>query len=182
MAMNKTSSPMNSRSFLAGIALIGLATLAQAQWSWKDASGRRVFSDQPPPPSVSERDILKRPLNLKTPTTIEQTIGTATTTTLASTLTSTVAALPKASGKDTELEKKKKESEDKEATKKQAETERVAAAKKENCDRAKRSKAGLDSGVRISMPNAKGENEPMNDATRASETKRLQEIMASECS
>lgn len=178
--MNKTAQK-NFRAFLAGIALIGIASLAQAQWSWKDASGSRVFSDQPPPPSVAEKDILKRPAGSKAPAAIAQTSTDATTSTPAPTATLT-ATVAKPSGKDAELEKKKKENEAKEATKKKADGEKVAAAKKDNCDRAQRSKAGLDSGVRISTPNAKGERELMTDAARASETKRLQEIIASDCS
>ncbi|TAG25836.1 MAG: DUF4124 domain-containing protein [Burkholderiales bacterium] len=165
------------RAALATALLVCLLPLAQAQWSWKDKDGRRIFSDQPPPNSVPEKDILKRPPGARAPTAA---VGDATASTPSS--TSATATAPKLSGKDAELEKKKKEGEAKEAAQKKADAEKTAAAKKENCDRAKRAKASFDSGIRISTTNAQGEREIMNDATRASETKRLQGIIASDCS
>ncbi len=183
--MNTFASQVVFRRLLSGLALLCLASLAQAQWSWRDAGGSRVFSDQPPPPSVAEKDILKRPPGAKTPSTqgSEAAASTPTTTNSATTATTaTAASAPKISGKDAELEKKKKEIEAKEAAKKQAESAKIAAGKKDNCDRAKRSKASFDSGVRISTTNAKGEREIMDEAMRASEAKRLQDIISSDCS
>lgn len=179
--MNTFASWVVFRQLLSGIAMLCFASLAQAQWSWKDAGGSRVFSDQPPPPSVAEKDILKRPPGAKAPSTQGSEAAASTPTTTTAT-TATAATAPKISGKDAELEKKKKEIEAKEAAKKQAEGVKVAAAKKDNCERAKRSKASYDSGVRVSTTNAKGEREIMDEAMRASEAKRLQEIIASECS
>lgn len=168
------------RHLLATALLICLLPLAQAQWSWKDKDGRRVFSDQPPPTSVSEKDIVKRPPGVRAPATANET--SASTPSAATSTTSTTATAPKISGKDSELEKKKKEAEAKEAASKKAEADKNAAAKKDNCDRAKRAKASFDSGTRISTTNAKGEREIMDEATRASETSRLQNIISSDCS
>lgn len=165
------------RQFFAAAVLICLLPLAHAQWSWKDASGSRVFSDQPPPLNVPEKDILKRP-----PGSRASAAQAASTDAAASTPAAITATAPKISGKDSELEKKKKEMEAKEAAEKKAEAEKIASAKAENCARAKRSKSSFDSGTRISTTNAKGEREIMSDATRASETKRLQEIISSDCS
>ena len=47
--------------------------------------------------------------------------------------------------------------------------------------RAKQAKASFDSGLRISRTNAAGEREFMDDAARASELKRIQGIIASDC-
>jgi Domain of unknown function (DUF4124) len=163
------------RFVCASVLLLSLLPLAHAQWSWKDKDGRRVFSDQPPPPSVSEKDILKRPAGMRAPAAAEVAASTP------STGTSTTATAPKISGKDSELEKKKKEVEAQEAAKKKAEEEKTAAAQKENCERAKRAKTSFDSGLRISTTNAKGEREVMDEATRASESKRLQGIISSDC-
>jgi Domain of unknown function (DUF4124) len=153
--------------------------LAQAQWSWKDKDGSRVFSDQPPPGSVPEKDILKRPPGARAPAAaaVSETVASST----PSSATSTTGTAPKISGKDSELEKKKKEAEAQEATKKKAEAEKTAAAQKDNCERAKRGKASFDSGQRISTANAQGEREVMSDAARAAESKRLQDIIASDC-
>ena len=59
--------------------------------------------------------------------------------------------------------------------------ERIAKQRADNCERAKRAKATLDSGQRLATTNAKGEREIMDDARRASETQRLQDIMRSDC-
>ncbi len=166
------------RAFFAAALIVCLLPLAQAQWSWKDKDGRRIFSDQPPPTNVPDKDILKRPAGARAPVATQTSEATPST---PSALTSTTATAPKISGKDAELEKKKKEAEAKENAQKKAEDEKNAAAKKENCDRAKRAKVSFDSGIRISTTNDKGEREIMSDATRASESKRLQDIIASDC-
>jgi hypothetical protein len=49
-----------TRALLA-IALVFCATAAQAQWQYRDAQGRMVFSDQPPPPGTKDSDIIKGP-------------------------------------------------------------------------------------------------------------------------
>jgi hypothetical protein len=169
------------RTALACALLASALPLAHAQWSWKDSDGRRIFSDQPPPTSIPEKDILKRPAGARAPA-APAPETTANAATAATPATTAAAATPKVSGKDPELEKKKKEAEAKEAAQKKAEAEKVAAARKDNCERAKRSKANFDSGQRVATTNAQGEREIMSDSARAAETKRLQEIISSECS
>ena len=47
-------------TLLAMLALVlGMAHAvpASAQWMWRDAAGRPVFSDRPPPPDVPEQDV-----------------------------------------------------------------------------------------------------------------------------
>lgn len=177
------SAMKNNASFLrwllASVLLASLLPLAQAQWSWKDKDGRRIFSDQPPPTSVPDKDILKRPTGARAPAAVSETTAST-----PSSATSTTATSPtlKVSGKDPELEKKKKEADAKEAAQKKAEAEKLASARKDNCERAKQSKAQFDSGVRIGTTNARGEREIMSDSARAAETKRLQDIINSECS
>jgi membrane protein involved in colicin uptake len=89
--------------------------------------------------------------------------------------------VPQVKGTDPALEAKKKQAEDAEAAKKKAEEARVAAARAENCTRSKQAKASFDSGIRIARTTAQGEREVLDDAARASETKRLQDIIASDC-
>ncbi len=91
------------------------------------------------------------------------------------------ASAPKLSGKDAELEAKKKKADDEEAAKKKAEEEKVSKTKAENCERAKTGLATLQSGVRMASVNAKGEREIFDDAKRASETKRVQEVIDDSC-
>ena len=91
------------------------------------------------------------------------------------------ASAPKLTGKDADLEAKKKKSDDEEAAKKKAEEDKVAKTKADNCERAKTGLATLQSGVRMSFINAKGEREIYDDIKRAAETKRAQEVMDASC-
>jgi hypothetical protein len=166
-----------SRTFILAIAGGTFALTAFAQWQWIDKDGRKVFSDRSPPADIQEKDILKRP-------------GGNTRVAAAPAIASAPAApaaaagktsAPKLSGKDAELEARKKQAEEQEATKKKAEEEKVAKAKAENCERAKRYLTTLQSGVRISQTNAKGEREIMDDSKRAEETKHAQEASDTSC-
>jgi hypothetical protein len=175
-------------------AALALALPAAAQWGWKDASGRRVFSDQAPPVNVAEKDIFKRPAgSVAAPAAAAATAGAAQAAAAAPSADKAggsapapaaavaAASAPKLSTQDAELEKKKKEAEATEAAKKKAAEQEQAKARADNCERAKRALAQFNSGVRIATTNSKGEREFMSEAQRASETKRLQEIAAQDC-
>ncbi len=164
---------------LAGWAL-ALSAAAQYQWIGKD--GRKVFSDRPPPADVQEKDILRQPGGRRgaAPAMILDP-GEASETAAAPAAAKPAASLPKISGKDAELQAKKKKLEEEEAAKKKAEEEKVAKSRADNCERAKKAVGTLQSGVRMSTTNAKGEREFMDDAARAAEAKRLQAIVESEC-
>ena len=159
---------------IALLALVCSAPLAaSAQWQWVDNSGRKVFSDQPPPADIAPERILRRPgqrgqaASVPVPAAAPEAAATA--------------ALPKPSGKDSALEAKKKEAEAAAAEKKKAEETRIAALRMENCNRAKASKANFDSGVRLSRLNEKGEREILDDNQRAAEVKHLNDIIARDC-
>jgi hypothetical protein len=145
---------------------------AYAQWLWIDNSGRKVFSDQAPPPSVPANKILKRPGNA--PAQPEPVAAAAP-------AASSPASMPKVSGKDKELEEKKKQAAAADAEKKKAQEEELAKARADSCDRTKRAKATLDSGIRIVTTNNKGEREFLDDNARAAEAKRLDGIVARDC-
>ena len=156
----------------AALALLSaLALSANAHWQWLDSGGRKVFSDRPPTQEIPEKNILKRPA-----------VSAHTATTSATSATPAGSAMPpKPSGKDPELEKKKAQAETAEAAKKQVEDQKNAGIKAENCERAKRAQAALQSGVRIAQVNAQGEREFMSDEAREAETQRTQGIVASNC-
>ena len=166
-----------------GFSVLALtATTASAQWQWLDKDGRKVFSDRSPPAEIQEKDILKRPPGATRAAAAAAALSTdavAAATTVSS--PAPKASAPKLSGKDAELEAKKKKAEEEDAAKKKAEEDKVAKAKAENCDRAKTGLATLQSGVRMSSVNAKGEREIFDDARRAAETKRAQETIDSSC-
>src|SRR4051794_11159333 len=114
------------------IVLACVATpLAFAQWQWIDKDGRKVFSDQPPPPGTPSDKILKRPSNRPAELEPEATRAAV----------PAVPAGPKLTGKETELEAKRKVASAAEADKKKAADEEHARVKADNCARAKTAKA-----------------------------------------
>lgn len=157
---------------------------AWAQWVWVDSSGNKVFSDTAPPPGTPEKNILR------TPGATRQTAPASPAPTGADPAAggqpaAQAADAPKVTGRDEQLEAKKKQAE-KQAqeaaqAKKKAEDDRIAAARASNCERAKRAKATMDSGVRIATTNAKGEREIMDDKARAAELQRIDGVIRSDC-
>jgi L-fucose mutarotase/ribose pyranase (RbsD/FucU family) len=147
-----------------------------AQWQWVDSTGRKVFSDTPPPAGTPEKNIIKAPGSRVAPAP-----RAAVADTTHSQATNTAAASPKPSGRDEQLEAKKKQAEEAEQAKRKAEADKVAKARAENCERAKRAKATLDTGIRIATTNAKGEREIMDDKSRAEEAKRMDATIRSDC-
>jgi Domain of unknown function (DUF4124) len=179
-ASNRSFAP-SLRSFFVAACLLAVAALAQAQWAWKGNDGRMVFSDQAPPQGVADKDITRRPAGSRAAAAANG-LTDPTATNTAANNTGTTATAPKLSSKDPELEKRRKEAQAKEAAAKKADEEKNAAAKKDNCERAKRAKASVDSGARLTTTDAKGEREFISEAKRAEEAKRLQSIIASDCS
>jgi len=171
---------------LTAVLALALPIAAAAQWQWLDKDGRKVFSDQAPPADIPAKNILKQPAGRATaapqpagataPADAADAAKTA-----AAPAARPAASAPRLSGKDKELEEKKKQAEAAEAARKAAEEDRLVKARAENCERAKRAKASLDSGIRISTTNAKGERDFMSDQARAAETKRVSEIIAKDC-
>lgn len=159
--------------------LIGLAcalpALCFAQWQWIDKDGRKVFSDQSPPADIPAKNIIKQPSAGKGRAAAPVEAAAA------AEAAKPAASALKVSGRDKELLEKKKLADAAEAEKKKAQDEENAKLRADNCERAKRSKASFDSGVRISTTNTKGEREILDDAQRAAETKRLEKIIANDC-
>jgi hypothetical protein len=156
---------------------------ASAQWQWIDKSGKKVFSDQAPPPDIPEKNILRRagsPPSARTGFSSAPAEGAAADETAAPKARETAAA-PKPPAVDKELEEKTRKAQADEKNKQAAEAEKNAKIKAENCDRARQGKATFDSGIRVAKVNAKGEREIMDDAARAAEQKRLQSIIESDC-
>lgn len=150
---------------------------AHAQWQWIDKDNKKVFSDQPPPPDVPEKNIIRKPgvpgkrLNFSTPPAPPEAVAAA--------VPPPTAAKP--TGVDKELTEKAKKAEDTEKAKQAAEAQKMAQARAENCSRARQGKATMDSGIRVARINAQGEREIIDDSARAAETQRLQSVIESEC-
>lgn len=165
----------------AALFALGLSQPAAAQWKWKDKSGRVQYSDLPPPPNVSDTDILQRPSGSaarKPPPFAPNSAQAA-----AAAMAASAASAPDgvARGVDPELEAKRRKVAEEETAKRKAEEEKVKAAKAENCQRAKANLRALDDGMRMARVNEKGEREILDDKARAEETKRTRDIIASDC-
>ncbi|MFT4242278.1 MAG: DUF4124 domain-containing protein [Acidovorax sp.] len=151
---------------------------AAAQWQWIDKDGRKVFSDRPPPNDIPAKSILKQPGGGRAaPVAVTPPAADG----AASAPKPALAASAPGTGKDKELEEKKAQAEAAEAAKKKAEEEKIAKARADNCTRARQSKAVFDSGKPVTQANAQGERIYLDEAGRAAEVKRINEIIASDC-
>ena len=149
---------------------------AMAQWQWIDKSGRKVYSDQSPPPDIPAKNILKAPSGRMPAPEAAPAAPAAT-----PAATSEAANAPKVTGRDKELETRKKQADAAEAEKKKAQEAANAQAKADNCKRAREAKSTLDSGIRLSRVNTQGEREILDDDQRAAEGQRLQAVIGREC-
>ena len=155
--------------------LLALSTSALAQWQWVDGTGRKVFSDTAPPASIPDKNVLKKPgMGMAPPAAAQPALAAAAPAT-------TTPAAPQIPARDAELEAKKKQAEHADDARKQAELERVTKARAENCERARKAKITMDSGVRMATTNAKGEREIMDDKAKAAEAHRMDGIIRSDC-
>lgn len=157
-----------------------LPLAASAQWQWIDNSGKKVFSDQPPPSDIPEKNIVRR----NGPNPAQRVNVVPTTDAPAADSAPAASAAPKApkpSGVDKELEEKTKKAEADEKAKQAAEADKIAKAKADNCARAREGKNTLDSGIRIAKVNSSGEREILDDTGRAAEQKRIQSTIDANC-
>ncbi len=164
--MHKTALPL--AACLLALAVAGAH--AQSLWKWRDASGQLHIGDTPPPPGTPARNILSSPPGGVLPPPAM----------------STPAASPDAAASsESALDRKKKAAEKDKADKAKAERAEIeaknAAIRKDNCQRAQTQLTSLQSGQRIARVNAQGEREVLDDAGRASELRRTQEVIASNC-
>ncbi|MBK6649813.1 MAG: DUF4124 domain-containing protein [Betaproteobacteria bacterium] len=171
---------MKPISILLLTALCGVALSAQAQWQWTEKSGRKVFSDQPPGAEIPESAILRRPGGPR-PNPPSSNLSPSESGEAPVSKPIAVKPVTKASGKDMELEKKKALAESQAAAKKKEDDDKLAANRADNCERAKRNLASLQSGARISQTNAQGEREFMTDEGKAAEIQRTQGIVDANC-
>lgn len=160
------------RACLTG-ALMLLAQLAHAQYSWIDDKGTRVFSDRPPPPGTPAARILQRPRSAA-PAVAAGNAGKAPASAAESTTATaaTAAATPKrptlAEQETAYRERQAKREED---ARKSRESAEQKAALDERCASARQEERLVTSGTRMSAVDAKGERYFLSDEERA---KRLQ--------
>lgn len=160
--------PVSLRLVTLGV-LLCAASASQAQWKWTDAQGRTVYSDRPPPASVPRNKIQQHGFGHQHSGRVAVPAETPS------------AATKQASASAPELTPEQKKQQAEAEAKAKAEAQRQAQQRADNCKRALQSKATLTSGMRLSTSDASGNRQFMDDATRASELKRVNEIIAADC-
>lgn len=167
-------------AWLMAIAATSFSTPAEAQWRWRDASGRVTASDRPPPKEIPEKDILSRPATAAQ----RRPVAAAEAASAAASGAAAVAAVPAASGPSglqAEVEARRKRTEQEQAARAKADEERLAAQRGENCRRARAHVAALESGQRMARVNERGEREVLDDRGRADELRSARAVIASDC-
>ena len=159
------------------VALLLVSLPAEAQWKWRDKGGRVQYSDLPPPAGTPDQDILSRPTAQKRNAAAPAQPASAASAPLASAASSPL--VPRTV--DPELDAKRKKTEGEQAAKNKVEEDRIAAVKADNCARARSQLRTLDSGIRVTRTNDKGEREFLDDQQRADETKHAKDAIAADC-
>ena len=165
---------------LLGCAL-ALPLSAGAQWQWIDKDGRKVYSDQPPPSDIPEKDVLRRARQAPRAGSAPAASAAPSAATAAAPARTAASGAARPTGVDKELEEKTRKAEEAEKVRRAAEEQKVAQAKAENCQRARQGKASLDSGIRVARLNDKGEREIIDDTARAAEQQRMQSVIDASC-
>jgi hypothetical protein len=147
-------------------ALVFASTAAIAQtYQWKDASGKTVISDTPPPGSAkSTRTIGGHAPAVVTEKPAETGEKTAPATTA-----------------DKNMEFKKRQQEAKERADKEAKEQMAAKDRKDNCERARQNLTSLEANRPMASYNEKGERQIMDTAQREQEMERARRVMSESC-
>ena len=154
------------------VLLIGLAFagVAQAQIKcWTAANGKRACGDTPPP--GAKVTTVRTPAAPSAPTPGPGATSPA----------SKAASKGPLTPAEREQEYRKRQAEAQKNAEKLAQDRKDADAKRENCERARESLRGLESGQRISRTDAKGERYFLDDAQREQEAARARELVKQSC-
>jgi len=166
---------MTSKSSLV-FALVVIASTtagisAQAEtFQWKDSNGRTVVSDIPPPASAKDR----RSIGGVKPAVVSEAIPEK------STDASKAADAPKSTA-EKDLDFKKRQQEAKEKADKQAKEQTAETEKRDNCERARRNLAALESNQLLSTIDDNGDRKVLDTSQREQEMERARKIMTDSC-
>jgi len=145
------------RPLLAG-ALMLLAQLAHAQYSWIDDKGTRVFSDRPPPPGTPAARILKAPRALAP--------AAAAAAAPPSPAAAPTAPKPPSLAEQDAAFRQRQAKREEDARKAQEDTDKKAASE-ERCALARQEVLQMTQGSRITQVDAKGEKYFLSDEEKA---------------
>jgi type IV secretory pathway VirB10-like protein len=165
--------------------LTAAASVASAQWVWRDESGHTVYSDQPPPPTVKPSDVLRQPAPTapapepESPSAPAQPGSNPPATAPNAAAPASAPRAPTIAEREQEFRKRQKERAD--AEKKLAERDTETAQKAQDCERARGYMKSLDEGIRLVRTNPDGSRELMDDEQRGAEAQRTRAIIDSRC-
>jgi hypothetical protein len=171
---------MSSRHLLP-LLLLALAAApdASAQFKWRDANGRMVYSDMPPPASVAPSSVVDAPAR---PTSGDGPGGSG------ATASAPAAASPQrgpgtapTGAADRELEFRKRRLEKAESERKAADAAAKAQRRAGVCEDSRSALRTLESGARIARVNERGEQEYLDDAQRARRIEAARETAREAC-
>jgi pyruvate/2-oxoglutarate dehydrogenase complex dihydrolipoamide acyltransferase (E2) component len=165
------------KSLLAALVLgLGLAHSALAQYVWIDDKGVKQFSDQPPPASIPKKNILKGPqAKSAAKPGSDEASAEAGNGQASDNQASAPPAAPTYAERNADFKKRQQEQAEKD---KLAASEAArAAGKKKNCELARDYQRTLDSGIRITNTDKKGERVVMSDEERNRATRENREIL-----
>ena len=161
---------------LAGCLVVPGAAMAQL-YQWRDANGRTVFSDSPPPPSIPPGNIVKNPKTRPAPAAAEEKHADDGKATASAAGTAAKADGPKSIA-EREAEFKKRQAE---AAAKAEKDQKLASDEKrreDQCRGMRQSLAALEAGQRVRRFNDKGEPYFLDDAERARDVDKYRREMA----
>ncbi|MBS0354707.1 MAG: DUF4124 domain-containing protein [Proteobacteria bacterium] len=138
------------------------AVLAQAIYSWKDASGQVHYSDSPPP-DAQVRTVKQAPLAPR-PAASEASAG-----------------VPPQSIAEKELAFKKRRAAAEEAEEKARNQKQADEQLQQDCTRFRQQLAGLEAGQPVMRPNDAGEQVYIGDDERASDIARIRQYLERSC-
>lgn len=166
---------------LAAIAILALgnAPAALAQWVWRDTNGGVVYSDQAPPASIPDTQIIRRPAGRTVAPAVPAAAPAA-----GNQATGTAAAAKPAGPKtaaEQEQEFRKRQQERADSEKKQADEQSAAARRIADCERARGYLRQLEDGMRIARSDAQGNREFLDEAARNAEVQRARDLIAAAC-
>jgi hypothetical protein len=165
--------------------LVCTASLAQAQWKWRDAQGHVQYSDRAPPASVPDKDVLQRPPGQRSPLVLLPmgTANPAVTSPQAASSTaasaSDAASQPGGRRKLADADEAKRRAD--EAQQRVRNEEAQNKMHTENCQAAREQIKLIQDGVRLARVNAQGEREILDDSARNRELERARAAQTSEC-
>ena len=178
-ATRRARAPRRRRAaaVLAGLALC-CGAHAAGGWQWLDGSGRKVFSDMPPPASVPEKNILQRPPSPA----YGATLAPATPDPPAS----APAAPSRSDSSDTPSPRRGHRSKGEvpelnDAELRAAVDKRNGEIRQNNCRRAREDLAALASGTRLLVSNERGEPVVLDEERQAAEIRRLRRSEQDNC-